>query len=434
MARRENPSRDVKIMWVTGRGFATALLIVYIIFTSVPVVPTAANSIAGEAKPILSLGSALGFEGLGPEINDGPPKIAVVQPIFSDTAYSNAFYVFYAKYGSSGQEYITTDLNYLNVTVKFGWGYSSALSDFLFSSKASEQGLIIDKTFTIIDEINVAAGGLFRNGRRIYDVLILGFTEYVTSEEYFAYKEFVATGGRLVIMDACNFLAEVRYYPPASPSQPGYLSLVKGHGWEFNGTHAWKSVYARWPEENANWVGSNFWKYWTGTHYDFFVTCTSHPISIYLRDKFGESISTSYSSHEENMLQNFTNTEVIGYWHLVDPSEFPGQPIAAYQHRYVNGTVFHTGIMASDIVDREGFMQSFLLTASGVVSTEAAVSMYTLTIIAAAITRVGIVVCPVTIYGIRSRKKGRVAKKSRQTHSLKRAKRLISFQSRDHLS
>jgi hypothetical protein len=133
------------------------------------------------------------------------------------------------------------------------------------------------------------------------------------------------------------------------------------------------------------------------------------------------------------MLQNFTNTEVIGYWHLVDPSEFPGQPIAAYQHRYINGTVFHTGIMASDILDSEGLMQSFLLTASGVVSTEAAVSTYTLTTVAAAIIRAAIVVCPLFIYGIRSRKNSRVPKKSEQTHSPKRAKRLISFQSRDHL-
>jgi len=35
-----------------------------------------------------------------------------------------------------------------------------------------------------------------------------------------------ADGGRLIFMDATNFLAEVRFY-----SQTNHLALVKGHGW-----------------------------------------------------------------------------------------------------------------------------------------------------------------------------------------------------------
>jgi hypothetical protein len=298
-------------------------------------------------------------------------KIAVVKPIFSDTAYNNAFYVFYAKYASSNQTYITnaTDLHLFNVTVKYGWGWSNGLNAFISSDKAKQQGLFLGRNTVVIDEINVTYGGLFHNGKRAYDVVILGFTEYVTEQEYFAYKEFVAEGGTLIIMDGCNFLAEVKYYPPAAPGGPAYLSLVKGHGWEFNGTHAWKSVYARWWDENKNWVGSNYWHYWSGNHYDYLVANTSDPISICLKSNYGELISTTYGAHEENLLQNFTNTGVIGYWHFINPAEapdlngFPGQPIVAYHHRYINGSVFHTGIMASDRVLSEEFLQAFLISA-----------------------------------------------------------------------
>jgi hypothetical protein len=193
--------------------------------------------------------------------------------------------------------------------------------------------------------------------------VILGFTEYVTLEEYYYYKRFVETGGTLIIMDACNFLAEVKYYPPTIPGEAGYLSLVKGHGWEFNGTHAWKSVYHRWPEENMNWIGSNYWKYWTGKHYDFFQANTSHPISVYIRNNYGPEATTYYRGHEENKIENLTDTEIIGYWHFINPDEAPTDPVAAYQHRYGKGSVFHTGVMASDVIDDQEFLQAFLISA-----------------------------------------------------------------------
>jgi hypothetical protein len=52
---------------------------------------------------------------------------------------------------------------------------------------------------------------LDENGTRRFDAVILGFTEYVTAQEYSAYKHFVADGGRLIFMDATNFLAEVKF-------------------------------------------------------------------------------------------------------------------------------------------------------------------------------------------------------------------------------
>ncbi|MFX0044504.1 MAG: hypothetical protein ACFE8Z_01530 [Candidatus Hermodarchaeota archaeon] len=289
------------------------------------------------------------------------PRIAVVKPIFTDTAYSNAFYTFYRKHSKNPAPFITADLNYLNVTVKDDWGWSSGLREFLSSHKAALAGIGLERDIRLIDEIDVTLGGLFDEGRRTYDVLVLGFTEYVTAEEYAAYKRFVETGGTLIIMDACNFLAEVKFHPPTSPGELGHLSLVKGHGWEFNGTHAWKSVYHRWPDENRNWIGSNYWKYWIGDHYDYLRVNTSHPISNYIRNSYGENITSRYGAHEENKLENLTDTQVLGYWHFIDSGEAPIEPIAAYQHFYGNGSVFHTGIMASDVVHREEFMQAFLV-------------------------------------------------------------------------
>lgn len=290
-------------------------------------------------------------------------RVAVVKPIFSDTAYSSAFYNFYWKYGHSNEPYITTDLDWLNVTVKSGWQWSTGLHTFLNSPKARLAGVGLCESVALIDEINVTMGALFQDGRRAYDAVILGFTEYVTAEEYIAYRRFVETGGTLIIMDACNFLAEVKYHPSGSPEEPGYLSLVKGHGWEFNGTHAWKSDFHRWPEENRNWVGSNFWTYWSGQHYDYFFANTSHPISDYIRCNYGENIKSPYGAHEENKLENLTNTEIIGYWHFKNPNEAPDEPIAAYQHWYGSGSVFHSGIMASDVISSVEFMQAFLVSA-----------------------------------------------------------------------
>jgi hypothetical protein len=101
----------------------------------------------------------------------------------------------------------------------------------------------------------VTEGGLFnQGGSSKFDVVVLGFTEYATSQEYYDYQRFVASGGRLVIMDASNFVAEVKYYP-----QTNHLALVRGHGWRFDGEKVWfdDGGFIRWEAENSNWVGSN---------------------------------------------------------------------------------------------------------------------------------------------------------------------------------
>ena len=281
-------------------------------------------------------------------------RIALVKPIFSATAYSAAFYQFYYTYDSVPPgEYVTTNLGLLNRTVVDDWGWSRRLSTWFESDTARSLHLILGETVTLINEIDVDGGALFHDGVRSYDVLILGFTEYVTEREYLYYKQFVASGGTLIILDACNFLAEVAY-------SNGYLSLTKGHGWEFNGTHAWKSAYHRWYEDNRNWVGSNFWKYWIGTHYNGIRVNTTNVLSNFIKTTLGENISTTYPGHEENSLQNRTATDIIGYWNFIDPSESPDNPVVAYMHRYGNGMVIHSGIMASDVILSDSFLKVFL--------------------------------------------------------------------------
>jgi len=281
-------------------------------------------------------------------------RIALVKPIFSATAYSQAFYSFYVKYASLPLgEYVTTDFELLNRTVVDGWGWSTRLNAWFGSSTARSLHLFLGETVTLLNEIDVDSGKLFHDGVRLYDVVILGFTEYVTEKEYLYFKQFVASGGTLIIMDACNFLAEVTY-------SNGYLSLTKGHGWEFNGTHAWKSVYHRWYQENTNWIGGNFWRYWTGRHYSGIRVNTTNGISQAIRTTVGENISTIYGGHEENLLQNLTETDIIGYWNFINPNDCPDKPVAAYMHRYGAGTVIHSGIMASDTILSDEFLSVFL--------------------------------------------------------------------------
>jgi hypothetical protein len=52
-------------------------------------------------------------------------------------------------------------------------------------------------------------------------------------------------------LDGNIFYAEVRYN-----DNDNTISLVKGHGWAFNGKSAWKSIDERWKDETKEWIGS----------------------------------------------------------------------------------------------------------------------------------------------------------------------------------
>lgn len=283
------------------------------------------------------------------------PRIAVVKPVFTATAYSS-FYAFYTKYVNTPKDQIiTSDLQLLNTTLVDSWGWSDGLRQFLSSSNAGANGLVLDKNLTVLTDVSVNDGGLSSaNGTRRFDVVILGFTEYVTSQEYSAYRHFVADGGRLIFMDATNFFAEVRFYPHTN-----HLAFVKGHGWGFDGKKVWHDIRERWSQENTNWIGSNFCCFGYGRRYGGALVVGTNPISLSLQAKFGPKVFLSYKGHEENRVTNSSFTEILAQWVQLDSSS--QNLVAAYAHRFMLGTVIHTGVMSSDVISSDMSVQFFLI-------------------------------------------------------------------------
>jgi hypothetical protein len=286
---------------------------------------------------------------------EGKPRVAVVKPVFTATAYSS-FYAFYTKYVNTPKDQIIrSDLQLLNATLVDSWGWSDGLQRFLSSNSARANGLVLEKNLTVLTDVSVNDGGLFyENGTSRYDAVILGFTEYVTSQEYSAYKHFVADGGRLIFMDATNFFAEVRFYP-----QTNHLALVKGHGWGFDGKKVWHDVRERWSQESTNWIASNFCCFGYGRRYDGALLVGTNVISLSLQAKFGPKVFQSYKGHEENRITNSSFTEILAQWVQLDSTS--QNLVAAYSHRFMHGTVIHIGIMSSDVISFDRSVQFFLI-------------------------------------------------------------------------
>lgn len=282
-------------------------------------------------------------------------RVAVVKPVFTATAYSS-FYSFYTKYVNTPKDQIIrSDLELLNATLVDSWGWSDGLRAFLSSNTAKTNGLILDKNLTVLTDVSVHGGGLLNeNGTRRFDAVILGFTEYVTAQEYAAYKHFVANGGRLIFMDATNFFAEVRFYP-----QTNHLALAKGHGWGFDGKKAWHDVSERWSQESTNWIASNFCCFGYGRRYDGALLVGANVISLSLQANFGPKVFQSYKGHEENRITNSSFTEILAQWVQLDSTS--QNLVAAYSHRFMHGTVIHIGIMSSDVISFDRSVQFFLI-------------------------------------------------------------------------
>jgi hypothetical protein len=292
-------------------------------------------------------------------------RITVVNPVFTAAAYNGyptkSFYGFYKKYSNVPKNTIVkTDLNLLNSSVhKDDWGHSYGLYYFVESKVAKNAGIVVGNNTSILTDIDVNDGKLFysSDGTRRFDVAVLGFSEYVTASEYQSYKRFVETGGGLFFLDSTNFLAEVKYNRATNK-----VSLVKGHGWIFNGTAAWKGPYHRWYAENTNWIGSNNALFHTeGYHINGAVPNTTHPLSVLLRSTFGLRVFSSYFAHEENAVTN-SSDRVIAYWNITGLKS-RNLTVAVYEHEYRKGIVIHTGIFGSDIIYSDREMQFFLAAA-----------------------------------------------------------------------
>lgn len=182
-----------------------------------------------------------------------PERIAYVAPTFTTAAYNNRFYIFYKL-----EENVPHDAN---VTKHLNLLTSRVVK--LPPQQIKHAFLGLTSNLQVIADEDVDNGSIFIHKSAInassqssinqYDVLVLGHQEYVTQREYDNLKHFVENGGILILLDGNVFYAQVSY-----DRHYHTVTLVKGHGWAFNGRSAWKSVGVRWANETSQWIGSNF--------------------------------------------------------------------------------------------------------------------------------------------------------------------------------
>ncbi|MGB8934712.1 MAG: N,N-dimethylformamidase beta subunit family domain-containing protein [Candidatus Nitrosopolaris sp.] len=185
-------------------------------------------------------------------------------------------------------------------------------------------------TDTDADNVNSL---FFTNGTSKYDILILGHQEYVTQQEYDNLKHFVSNGGTLVLMDGNVFIAQVIY-----DRNTHTITLVKGHGWAYNGKSAWKSVGERWRNETSQWIGSNSFCF------SCYVTFANNPFQ--------------YRHHEEQYLTNPNDLILLNY-HASTSIKQPKIGVATYELNYQKGKVIALGIYSDDIIANGEFDKYF---------------------------------------------------------------------------
>jgi hypothetical protein len=252
-------------------------------------------------------------------------KIGFVKPVFTDSAYNHKFYVFYSRFARIPFKVnITKDLSLLNSKVYF-----------------SNQGLSNKTQFYGLSDLDVDKGKIFfntgnHNPINSYGILILGHQEYVTQKEYDNLKRFVFNGGTMILLDGNVFYAEVKYF-----DNNNTISLVKGHGWAYNGKTAWRSIDERWKDETSQWVGSNYLCY----------LC----VKSFENDPFG------YLPHEEQYITN-PNDKIIFNFDPVESSNAPSKSkvsIDAYTLNYGKGQVISFGIYSDDVMKNSNFIKFF---------------------------------------------------------------------------
>jgi hypothetical protein len=272
------------------------------------------------------------------------PRIALVEPTFTAAAYNNSFYVFYQKYSHvSANTNITNDLNLLSskiikyptitptTNVHSAFAMLSLLKNFKLISP--------DSNITVLTDADVDNGSIFHNrggsvdtNSNAYDVVILGHQEYVTQREYNYLKDFVSNGGTMFLLDGNVFYAQVKF-----DHNTNTVTLIKGHGWAYNGKSAWKSIAERWAKETSEWVGSNY------LCYSCDITFANDP--------------WEYQHHEEQYITNHNDKILMNYnaalLHYPIPSLKP--VIATYELNYQKGKVVSLGIYSDDIITNKRF-------------------------------------------------------------------------------
>src|ERR1051326_7050008 len=270
-------------------------------------------------------------------------NIAFIKPTFTAAAYNSAFYKFYFLFiHASARTNITTHLNLLSSKIPKQLTPSSSASTMSFLPRHLKT-LLPHSNINVLTDADVDSGSPIFVKNRItsnrYDILIVGHEEYVTQKEYDNLKQFVANGGTLIVLDGNAFFAQIKYN-----SNTDIITLVKGHGWAFNGESAWRSVNERWRKEKSQWLGSNY-------------LCYSCKIT-FLNNPFG------YKHHEEQYLTNPNDMILMNYNAVVMSTKKYHPPIAkpviaTYQLNHQKGRVIVLGIYSDDVISNGNFDKFF---------------------------------------------------------------------------
>ena len=266
-------------------------------------------------------------------------SIALIKPTFTAAAYHASFYKFYFVHPTiplHARKNITSDLNLLSSPVYNLLTRSSSASMIVYLTNHMRTALPNSITHVLNDE-DVDNGDIFlANGSNKYDILILGHQEYVTQQEYDNLKRFVANGGTMILMDGNVFYAEVKY-----DRNTHTITLVKGHGWAFNGKSAWRSVGERWAQETSQWIGSNY-------------LCFSCNVT-FANNRF------QFKHHEEQYLTNPNDLILMNYNASIANKDSKPTKIlvATYTLNYKKGKVIVLGIYSDDIIANNKFSRYF---------------------------------------------------------------------------
>lgn len=262
-------------------------------------------------------------------------RIAFVMPSFTMAAYDFSFYPFFSMNSDiKVGEFVTTDTELLSSDVPTREeSFNNHKSFGLHQLREYTSELLPNADINYLTDQEIHDGLIFNqnnNNENLYDILILGHSEYVTQNEYSNFKKFVENGGVIILLDANTFYAEVDYDPINNK-----ITFMRGHYWAFDGEKAWRDIKERWADETTEWAGSNF-------------GCSSCLITF-------NNNPFSYTHYEENYLTNPNARILIDYQ---AQSEY-NYLIAAYELQYGLGKVLSFGIFGSNIVGDDNFSQFY---------------------------------------------------------------------------
>jgi len=261
-------------------------------------------------------------------------KIGFVDPTFTFAAYDNSFYLFY--------EISNSSLESSNFT-RYTDLLSSKIPQDTTNFKESDdimlhlKWLLPQSDIDFITDQDVHKGSLIFSdkGVNLYDVLILSHQEYLTQREYDNLKKFVANGGMLILLDGNVFYGEVKYDEITNK-----ITLVKGHGWAFNGKFAWKSIEERWANETSQWVGSNY------------LCCFGDDI-IFRNNPFD-------AKHDEEQYVTNPKVKILLDYNATENEPNPRKfVVATYELDYKKGKVLTLGLYTDDLKGNQRFWRFF---------------------------------------------------------------------------